>query len=69
VSVDLEELEICVVGENPDRRIMWATGGASGGQVSEIWAESGISITEFLRTRSSRPFESQTPEEIGTVHI
>jgi len=69
VSVDLEESEICAIGGNPDRRVVWTTGGTSGGQVPAAWAESGISISEFLRTRNSRPFKSRTPEEIGTVHL
>jgi hypothetical protein len=57
------------IGENPDRRIVWAIGRTSGGQVSTAWVESGIGISKFLRTRDSRPFKSQTPKEIGTIHI
>jgi hypothetical protein len=47
---------------------VWATGGASGGQVLDIWEESGIGISEFPRTRNSRHFKSGTPEEIEIVH-
>jgi hypothetical protein len=36
MSIDLEELEICAIGENPDRRFMWAIDGASGGHVLAI---------------------------------
>jgi hypothetical protein len=69
VSVDSEESEIYAIRENPDRRVVWAIGGTSGGQVSAIWVESKIGILEFLRTRSLRHFESQTLKEIRTVHL
>jgi hypothetical protein len=48
---------------------VWATGGTSGGQVSDLREELGIGISEFLRTRNSRHFKSRTPEEIRTVHL
>ena len=58
VSVDLEEPKIYTIGRNPDRRFVWTTGGTSGGQVPAAWAELGIGISEFLKTRNSRPFKS-----------
>ena len=69
MSVDLEEPEICAIGGDSDRRVVWTTGGTSGGQVPAASVESGINISEFLRTRNSRIFKSQTLEEIGTVHL
>ena len=48
---------------------MGAASGTSGGQVSDLREESGIGISDFLRTRNSRHFKSRTLEEIGTVNF
>jgi hypothetical protein len=62
MSVDLEESEIWAIGENPDRRTVWATGGTSGGQVSATWAEAGVEHIGIHEVKKSGSFKSRNSE-------
>jgi hypothetical protein len=46
---------------NPDRRVVWATGGASGGQVSDIWEESEKWQIRFPEDKELETFQAPNP--------